>query len=313
MKKLQFYLSGFLALQLVLAVGLYWNQVHQQAQQQRSEALVAVVPDEIQRVEIRGDKKSLTLVKQGDKWQLPDMHKLPADGAKLRALLAKLGNLRGNWPVATTSSAQERFEVAKDKFRKRLRLYGSGDKVLAELYVGTSPGFRKVNVRRAGEDAIYSVSLNSYELPVADDSWLDKSLLAAGPVKAISGPDYQLAKHGDKWQFSHGDADLDTTKAAALASALAELRVTRAADKVPDGEHVTLQVSAGGGKLNYTFTKADKHCYVARSDRQQAFEISSGDYQRIAALRNQQLVMKPAGDAERTADGKTDKGKAAHS
>ncbi|WP_193164659.1 DUF4340 domain-containing protein [Microbulbifer hainanensis] len=308
MKKLQTYLSGFLALQVLLAMGLFWSQLHQRAAQQKSEILLTVAPDKVQRLEISSGDKAVTLVKRDGKWLLPDLNSLPVDVTKLNVLLDRLENLKANWPVATTSSAQERFAVAEEKFQKRVRLYGAGkdSKPLQELYIGTSPGFRKVHLRRAGEDAIYAVTLSSFEIPDGADSWMDKQLLAAGPVKAIKGPDYQLSKAGGKWQFGSGDTSVDSAKAADLAGALANLKVIKPADKLPEGEGIKLAVTSDKGDLNYLFSKDKDHFYVSRADQPQTFEVSRQEYDRIAAIRNQQLVRKVVDNAEQTAGKKVE-------
>ena len=55
------------------------------------------------------------------------------------------------------------------------------------MLLGTSPGFRKVHVRRPNEKEIYTVNLNTYDMPVADTEWLDKALLSAKDVRRIKG------------------------------------------------------------------------------------------------------------------------------
>ena len=54
----------------------------------------------------------------------------PADTVKVEALLEKLQGLQTAWPVATSADAQTRFEVADDKFQRRLQLY-TGETLVA--------------------------------------------------------------------------------------------------------------------------------------------------------------------------------------
>ncbi|MBB3061132.1 DUF4340 domain-containing protein [Microbulbifer rhizosphaerae] len=304
MKKLQFYLSGFLALQLVLAAGLFWREHRQQELQQQSEPLLALQQEQLQRLEISADDNSVTLQKNAGEWQLPELHSLPVDAAKLDGLLDKLAEMRSGWPVATTSSARERFEVGEEKFQKRLRLYSDGE-VVAEFFIGTSPGFRWVHLRRAGDDAIYAVELNSYEMPAKGEEWLDKKLLAAGEPESISGPDYQLRKVDGEWQFVAGDGELDVDKARELASAFSGLRIQKPAEEMPEAEPLEIRVATGGGELSYQFLRADEKYFVRRSDREQLFELSRYDYERIADLRRPQLVRtsEAEGESQQTAEG----------
>ncbi|MCX2800777.1 DUF4340 domain-containing protein [Microbulbifer thermotolerans] len=309
MKKLQFYLSGFLALQLILAAGLFWREQHQQSLQQQREALLAVTPGQLQRLEISAGDDTVSLKKEGDHWLLPELHNLPVDSEKLQSLLDKIADLKAGWPVATSAASHERFEVAEDKFQKRLRFYSGGEKPVAELYVGTSPGFRKVHVRAAGDDAIYAVTLNSYEMPAQANNWLDKQLLAAGDVERITGPDYRLEKREGKWQFAEGEKKLDADKARQLAVALRSLRITKPADEVPEADPVRLQVTGSEGELEYEFMQADDRFFVRRGDREQLFELSRYDYERIADLRNEALVLEEKEEPEQTAEEKPEEEK----
>lgn len=314
MKKLQFYLSGFLALQLVLAAGLFWREHRQQELQQQSEPLLALQREQLQRLEISAGDDSVALQKNAGEWQLPELHNLPVDAAKLDGLVDKLVEMRSGWPVATSDSARERFEVSEEKFQKRLRMYSDGE-VAAEFFIGTSPGFRKVHLRRAGDDAIYAAELNSYEMPVEGEDWLDKKLLAAGDLESINGPDYQLRKVDGEWQFAAGEGGLDADKARELANALSGLRIQKPVGEKPEAEPLAIQVAAGGGEFGYQFLHSGDKYFVRRSDREQLFELSRYDYERIADLRRPQLVLQPKEEGERqqaAEEGET-KGQAAKS
>src|SRR5690606_2625944 len=105
MKNLQKILSGVLALQLVLAAGLFWDATSRQQAQAQQTRLVDAETDALKRLEIAGDGNSVTLARKNGQWQLPNLHDLPVDSDKLDTLLEKLSALKGNWPVATSASA----------------------------------------------------------------------------------------------------------------------------------------------------------------------------------------------------------------
>ena len=50
--------------------------------------------------------------------------------------------------------------------------------MLATVYLGDSAGPRRSHVRTAGQNAVYTIALASYELPTAADDWLDRAMLA---------------------------------------------------------------------------------------------------------------------------------------
>lgn len=304
MTKLHTGLSGLLVLQLLIAAALFWGQ-QQPGQQSKRQALLSFQAQQLDRVVVSDADHSITLTKSGDTWLLPDLRQLPADAGKLRGLLDKLQSLQTGWPVATTDASQHRFEVAKDKFQRKLQLY-QADKLVGELLIGTSPGFRKSHVRRAGDDAVYAVKLNSFDWPAKAEDWLDKALLAASDIKRIEGPDYVLAKQEDGWHFNAEQSAedqpentppaLNQEKAKQLASALTNLSVQALADNPPDfdaadSKAVTLQVSGPKGDRRYRLLQNDDKYYVSRDDRKQAFTISQFDYDRIAKVDLSQLTL----------------------
>jgi len=59
-------------------------------------------------------------------------------------LIDKLEGAEAAWPVATSESSAERFEVSDAKFQRRIRFFAD-DAVVTELFLGTSPGFRRVH------------------------------------------------------------------------------------------------------------------------------------------------------------------------
>lgn len=292
MNKLKNVLAVLLVAQLAAVLGLYW-QGQQQQQALQSQELLAFEPDQLTRIAISDGTSNVTLSRVEDRWLLPDDQQLPVDAAQLDSLLAKLHGLQSGWPIATTAAAQERFEVADDKFQRRIELFTGSDKA-GELLVGSSPGFRKVHVRRPGDTAIYSVALNSYELPATGKEWLDKALLGAGTPTAISGKDYALEKQGETWALAQpGDTILDPAKAEQLAAAFRGLRVLGIAAATPGDDAVRIAVSGPEGQWDYRFAKAGEDYVVQRSDRDQAFTISQFDYDRITQVDRPQLAMAP--------------------
>ena len=290
MNKLKNVLAALLVVQLAAVLGLYW-QGRQQQQSLQTQDLLAFARDDLTRIAISDGSHSVTLSKVDGHWLLPDEQQLPVDGAQLDALLSKLQAVHSGWPVATTPAAQARFEVADDKFQRRIELY-AGEQKTGELLVGSSPGFRKVHVRRPGDNAIYSVTLNSYELPASGKDWLDKALLSASGLTTISGGDYALAKQGEQWTLARGEGTtLDPAKAEQLAAAFKSLRVMGIAEAKPAADAIRVAVNGPDGQWDYAFAKAGETYLVQRSDRDRAFTISQFDYDRIAQVALPQLAM----------------------
>ncbi len=298
MKKYHSWLAGLLAVQVVLAGGLFWYK-EQAIPEATNEPLLSFEPAAINKLVIADADSSVTLQKSGDQWQLPGLHNLPGVDQKVPELLNKLKEAKVRWPVATTESSRERFEVDEKKFQRRVEVF-AGDKKMGEVLLGTSPGFRKVHVRRPDDNEIYAVNLNTFDMPVADTEWLDKTLLGAKDLKNIKGPDYELQKTDDQWNLAGSateaiDAEnvkVDAQKAQELANALSNLRIVDVAEKQPEGEPVVITVSTGAGEMQYEFLKAEDGYFVKRSDQSQVFTLSQFDYDRITQIRQPQLAVK---------------------
>jgi hypothetical protein len=310
MTKLHTWLTGLLAVQVVLAGALIWHNQHS-LPQATNEPLLSFEKATVDALVITDAEQTLRLEKDGDDWRLPELHQLPVVENKATELLEKLQSVNVRWPVATTSTSHERFEVAEEKFQRRIQLFAGEEKV-GEVFLGTSPGFRKVHVRRTHENEIYTVDLNTYDIPVAQSDWLDKSLLGISDLQQIKGPDYELKKSDNQWAFANPasqDHDeevlkVDNQKAQELANALSNLRIVDVADKMPDGEPVIITVTSGAGEMRYEFIKADEQYYVKRQDQQQLFTMNQFDYDRITQIRQPQLALK---SEEQNADVEEDK------
>ncbi|QWF72317.1 DUF4340 domain-containing protein [Methylomonas paludis] len=299
MKKMQTWLVGSLVLQLLLAALIYWQQNSQQ--QAAPQALLAFNPEQLDKIVLSDAGHSVTLNKTAAGWIIPELKQLPADNSKLTGLLSKLQALQSGWPLATTAVSHQRFEVADDKYQRRLQLI-HGQNPVAELLLGTSPGFKKSYLRRPGDDNVYAGNLSSFEVPVSNAEWLDKSLLAAGDAETIKGPDFVLEKKTDGWHFAaaanqtDSPAQLDQAKAQQLAGALAGLQVLALADNPPpasDPANKTweLQVSGKTGDRTYRFVQNADHYLVGRNDRDNLFSINKQDFERITQASRQQLSL----------------------
>lgn len=282
MNRLTTILTGVLALQLLLSAALFWPR-EQSGESDARSALLTVDAGSINRLVISDAENSLLLTDENGSWVMPDYHGLPVQDSRLNRVLEDLPGLPRGWPVAGSESAAGRFEVAEDGFQRRVQ-YFSGETATGEIFVGTSPGFRKVHVRPAGDDTVYAVEFNSFELPTTPNEWLDKSLLQLADASAVQGLDYSIAVDGDTWQ---GDGTPAAAEVEKLVNGLSGLRVTGAADiataAVLDELDAppTLVVEAAGERYEYRLYEIEEAYYVRRSDIPVYFSLSAFDYDRL--------------------------------
>lgn len=234
------------------------------------------------------EDKSIALAKKERGWTLPD--DVPADAEKVGKLLEKLAGLQAPWPVATTASARERFEVEEDN-RQRHVLLQSGGKTAAELLLGTSPGFRRLHVRIPGADEVYEVDLTHFEMSTSADEWVDRAVLQAdGEVAAVAREgQWRLARSDDGWMLDDGAADANAAEQ--MAARFANLRVLGVAgseegDAAEPAAAFTVTDEKGQYRLSL-YGAPDGGDYVIVSDRQ------AGRY-RLAAFVAEQLLAEGA-------------------
>ena len=185
--------------------------------------------------------QGVTLQRSADVWELsvPSAEGaefiLPADQAKVTEVLGTLLDLRAPWPVGTTKEARDRFEVTEDAFQRKLTLADASGKAVV-VFLGTSPGYRRVHARLAESDEVFSIDFSNYQLPSAAGDWLDGSLLGAvGEIAGIERLDgWVLTRDGEGWLLN--DVAADQGAASQLAERLDGLRVTGLAELSAAGE-----------------------------------------------------------------------------
>lgn len=141
---------------------------------------------------------TLVLKKAGEGWMLPGLADFPADSGRVRALVERLASLQRSWPEATTAEAAGRFQVAADRFERRLTLRGGG-KDLGRVFLGGSAGLRRVYLRAEGDQDIFAVELAGRDQELDPNSWIDTAVLRLQPdqVARIDLPGFSLIRHED--------------------------------------------------------------------------------------------------------------------
>ncbi len=273
-------LGALLALQLVIAAVLLLADAGLGQEDQSS--FLSMDRVDIKRMNILDSEgNEVTLQRVADEWELSlpaadggDLV-LPADQAKVSEVLNTLLEVRVPWPVGTTTDAQERFEVTEDAFQRKLSL-SDADGEVVEVFLGTSPGYRRVHARASESDEVYSIDFSNYQLPATAGDWLDSSLLGAlGEIERIERlGGWVLTRDDEGWVVDGVAADQDA--ASQLADRLGSLRVTGLAEVSASGEvagtgstaAVDFLVSDGEGRYRLAFFGSTEGSeYVVTSDR----------------------------------------------
>jgi hypothetical protein len=306
-------LGAVLAAQLLLALGLNLAGEDYGAFEPE-EKLLTFDAAAVDGLRIEDGKGSVTLKKSADRWVLPTLDAYPVGAGKTEALLERLAGLEKGWPVATSAGAAERFKLTGEQFERRITLL-VGDAPRAVLYVGSSPGFRRVHVRPDGDDAVYAVEFSTWEAGAAAADWVDKTVLELrqDEITGVRMPGFELRRDGEVMQLvGLGEQEtIKQEKVDGLLRQLAGLRIQSVLGRQAKAEYgqdqpvLTLSVSRrDGGDLEYRFSKpAHGDDYVLkRSDQDYFFALSQFSVDDLQQTTRESLL-EARGSAQAPGDG----------
>ena len=313
-KKWIFILSGLLAMQLVLAVAVNLTREDLGAFQ-AEEKLLSFDEKELDGLRIEDGTVSVVLKKHEDKWRLPESGDFPASQSDVERLLDKLTTLEKGWPVAKTRSAARRFKVDEEQFERKLVLL-SGDDTQATLYVGSSPGFRKVYVRPGDGDEVFAVGFNTWDAEAKADDWIDKDVLTLdeSDVERVEVPGVTLQREHGKLQVADlGEKEqTNVEESRALLGKLTELRIqsllgTEAKPEYRQDEPaLEVKMTRKGGEiLSYRFSKPEDAAYyvLKRSDLDYYFKVAEYTVNPVKETTREKLVQARTEEASSASPG----------
>jgi hypothetical protein len=284
-------LSALLVVQLVLvAVALMIPLGDDDSAPQ----LLAFTPDKIDRLDIHDGSEEVVIRSAASGWRVADIQ---ADADKVSDILEKLAGIDAPWPVATSSASAARFEVSAEDYQRRVRLYSAGEQI-AEVFLGTSPGYERVHARRSDSDEVFSVPLSNYELSTDVDSWMDKTVLAmdAPPTRIelhnLMAEKTELLESVDEgWLYNGAAADQDA--AGIYANRFTSLRVLGLASPAVEGAEAPTAI----GKLQVSNDTEQSMLVISRQGEEDDYFITVQDTDvsyRLATYIAEQLLMTDA-------------------
>ncbi|MFO0724586.1 MAG: DUF4340 domain-containing protein [Myxococcota bacterium] len=140
------------------------------------------VPDKVTKVAVAGfngtgaDKKPTTvnLVKNGTAWGIEGADGYPVDATKIDTLLKNVEKLKAGAPVVEKESFFKKLEVADDEYQRKVTLTHDGKEI--SFFLGSSPGFKRVHLRKAGEKAVVSVEgLAVWDVGSRAQDWVERA------------------------------------------------------------------------------------------------------------------------------------------
>lgn len=288
------------------------------------EPFVSVQLSELSKIEIDNKETSETidLVKKDGTWVLENHFGFPVSKAKLEAIGDKLLKVKRPLAVGSTTIAEKQFEVAADKYKQKISLFKADDKPVETIYLGTSPGFKKVHARKEGEDGTYAITFSPYDIQTKEASWIDRDFLKLdrSSLAKISFADVSLTlddkdsarlsdlKDNESLKQEEVDSFIRTTTQPPFSEVVGlEVKPEYGLNEpdmeysleLKDGKQLHFRVAQNGDKDKF---------YLTRSDVPYVFEITKYQFESLQKERRSALVQEkiPAvedGNPTKEADG----------
>ncbi|MEH6608129.1 MAG: DUF4340 domain-containing protein [Halioglobus sp.] len=277
-----------LLVQGAVTATLYWpdsmfTQLRKQA------PLASFNPDFMDEIHVSdANNNEAIVVKVDGRWLVPELEGLPADTQMINKMLAALTAEPHGRPVADTIPARQRFQVAGYHYQRRLSVISNGE-VTATIYLGTSPGFRKIHARNDSSDSIYSIPFNIFEAPAYESGWLQRSLLQSNNIQDIRAPNYTLQLTDQGWRAANGIGP-DYRELEALLLALGSLQADGVAEEDDQRSlsqatpELVLEIEADGATQQLEFFTDGQQHFVYSSKYPLFFTISDYDFDRITGI-----------------------------
>jgi len=283
-------IAGLLLVLLIQAgiiAAVYWTE-EDSRQQAVAQALAPFDMDSIDQVQIVDEYDNETVLKKaGDHWILPTLANLPANPDMVQKLLKGI-SAQNSWPIAQSIVARQRFQVADYHFQRSLTLSRAGEQ-LGTIYLGTSPGFRKVHARNSDQQAIYSISFNTFDAPAVRGAWLEPKLLQIRAPVSVTADSYSLNREGGSWLADTGRAP-DERELQALLTALRTLQIDgvatsdRQRDLSEAEADLVLQVQSLAGATTLELFTLEQEHFILSSEYKLFFGLGAYDFDRLTGI-----------------------------
>jgi len=294
-------LSGLLVFQIVVTVAANMGD-DSLATYRGDEKLITINFEDINALKILADTgDTINIKRENNEWLISKLDNFPADQDKVADFISTLSNMDKGWPVATTSSASKRFKVGADEFARNIILQKDDD-VLASLYVGSSPSFRKVHARVDGSDEIHAVNFSVNEANASTDDWINKDLLklTGSNIVSVDLADIKLKRDGEDLTIEGlGEQEiLDEVAVSDLLKRVSDISVDKVLGidkdklKVRKPELSYTVTMKNGEKLSYDYspTESSKSYILKTSKYKYYFEIQGWKVNLVKDFRRDKLV-----------------------
>lgn len=304
MQTIQKWLSALLGIQLLL-VAMFVYEPPGSEEEGGTEPALDI--NQVTQISIEGGAmasgQTLILTRDEDSWLVKDeTESLPADTIRLESLLTRLANLPLTAPVTVTESSHERFEVAAERFQRKISLIADEQSLLT-LYLGTATGVKNAHVRLENETNVYAVPLSAWEVPVKASQWMNTRLLALRNVSQVEGADFILALEDKLWTVKARNAvegdPADQNKARNLVQGIENLTIIGTAQKgatlskININDAIPLTITTSTGISEYFLLNAGSNYGIRSGEEGKIYTLGQYDYDRLTQATLKSLSVPP--------------------
>ena len=289
-----FVLGALLLVQCAVTAFVYWPEASPQGVEAPG-PLINLKPEAVAEIHVADELgNEIVLENRGGRWVMAETDGLPADSQKVATLLRSISQPRPAWPVATTAPARQRFQVADYHYQRRIILIGQ-EQLLGTVYLGTSPGFRKVHARADRQQAVFSIEFSNHDAPATAEPWLDLALMQMRVPVSVTTDVYDIRREGDQWVSGWGETP-DRRELMALLDSLENLQVAGLAgeelqrDLAAAEPELTLHADSLSGGQSLELYRLDGRFYIHSSRFTPFFELSEYEYQKLAGIDAERMM-----------------------
>lgn len=186
-------------------------------------------------------EKTVTLEKNGTTWGVQSADGYPVEASKVTELLKSIQNMAARGPVVTKTAYHKKLEVADDAYNRKVTITHDGKD--ETFFIGTSPSFKKVHLRKAGSnDVVLVEGISAWDLGTTGAEWVNKTYFKVPESDVWS---LQVKNASGQYALEKGP---DNSWALVGAPAGAKLAKSTIDDVVRKAANVTLDELVGKGE-----------------------------------------------------------------
>ena len=291
MNRLSIFLIALLVAQLLLWGGLEFTKPERSIRQEKTRSLLETEARLVKAIELSGEDGLLSFVIEDQRWQDAELEKFPVNQYKLAEFLSKIVDLKRGLPVSSSEGSHDRFEVSEENYKLKVS-FRKTDGASLVLFFGRSATIRQSYVRLAGEDSVYIVDVEAWELNVSRDTWLDKGYLRISPenVSAIILDDMTFMKKDDLFRLetenydqSKVDKFLETLTDLQLSHFVQEEELSMDGSGFEELFKYENEDGSSGQVLTMPTPDPETSYFVRRTDKKGTFKIAAETVKEIGA------------------------------